>query len=153
MTKRCCHCREEKSLDSFGQDKSRSDGLNAECKVCMKARHAVYYQKNKDKVTRRDLAYYQSHKRECKRSARKSSLRRRFGITEGDYIRIFTRQLGRCAICGQPEPKGQWLSVDHNHVTGQVRGLLCDACNTAMGLLKEDSQRLISMLRYLEVNP
>jgi hypothetical protein len=44
----------------------------------------------------------------------------------------------------------QFLYVDHDHRTGEVRGLLCNACNTAIGLFEEDRARISSALSYLE---
>ncbi|MET9199049.1 endonuclease domain-containing protein [Gordonia sp. NPDC003585] len=53
---------------------------------------------------------------------------RQYELADGDYDRLLVAQGGRCAIC-LTEPRGRRLAVDHNHQTGQVRGLLCDKCN------------------------
>lgn len=55
-------------------------------------------------------------------------------------------QGGRCLLCGEVKP----LAVDHDHVTGAVRGLLCKGCNTGIGLLREDPMLLRAAARYLE---
>jgi hypothetical protein len=78
----------------------------------------------------------------------------KFGITVDDYSRLFTKQGGRCAICGRPETatrggKTKWLAVDHDHETGKVRGLLCQTCNSALGLLNDDITLLLSARDYL----
>jgi hypothetical protein len=53
-----------------------------------------------------------------------------------------------CAICGiKKEFKKLW--IDHNHDTGQIRGLLCMSCNTALGFLREDEYLINSLLKYL----
>jgi hypothetical protein len=62
-------------------------------------------------------------------------LKRRYGITIEQYDQMCERQGGACAICHE-SPK--ILYVDHCHVTGQVRGLLCNTCNTAMGSLRDE---------------
>jgi hypothetical protein len=62
-------------------------------------------------------------------------LLKRFGLTLEDYNRMLEEQGGRCAICGR-EPNGQQLSVDHDHETNEVRGLLCQPCNLALGHLE-----------------
>lgn len=56
-----------------------------------------------------------------------------YGLTPEDYDKMLLSQNGVCAICGS-EPGGRWkrLFVDHDHVTGAVRGLLCHLCNTAL---------------------
>lgn len=70
------------------------------------------------------------------------------GITVSDYDRMFVEQHGVCAICEQPELTRR-LSVDHNHATGKVRGLLCHRCNVAIGLFKENVDVLSSAIGYL----
>ena len=75
---------------------------------------------------------------------------RRVGSSLQEYEQLKERQQGVCAICGRPPVAKQRLSVDHCHVTGQVRGLLCDPCNTALGLLGDDPERLLAAARYLK---
>jgi hypothetical protein len=82
---------------------------------------------------------------------RNKHLRRRFGITQDEYEFLLTRQGGVCAICKRPPPVKGHLAVDHNHITGQLRGLLCRACNTALGSFNEDRETLAEALRYLDL--
>lgn len=80
---------------------------------------------------------------------------KKYDLTLADYNVIFEQQGGICAICGQPElatagfgvPKS--LAVDHNHETGQVRGLLCSACNIGLGCMKDDPNILAKAIAYL----
>lgn len=55
-----------------------------------------------------------------------------------------------CAICGAPSPDGRQLHVDHNHDTGEVRGLLCLKYNNALGSANDDPDLLRKMIDYLE---
>lgn len=74
---------------------------------------------------------------------------RQYGLTAEDYDALLERQNGVCAICFKP-PKGKSrLSVDHDHVTGRVRGLLCGPCNCSIGLLNEDADVFQSAINYL----
>lgn len=80
----------------------------------------------------------------------------RFGITPEQYNELFIVQGGVCASCGKPESKKhnksnrvQMLSVDHDHVTDQVRGLLCQDCNIAIGYFHDDPCRLQKAITYL----
>ena len=57
-----------------------------------------------------------------------SSLYKKYGITEQQYLEMLARQLGVCAICQKP-PKTRRLHVDHDHKTGRVRCLACHRCN------------------------
>jgi Recombination endonuclease VII len=81
----------------------------------------------------------------------------KFGITTADYDQMFAAQSGLCAICDKPPTKvsrgnrkATDLAVDHDHDTGVVRGLLCASCNTVLGLLGDDTDRLQAAIGYLE---
>lgn len=83
-------------------------------------------------------------------------LRRRYGITIGDYERMLAEQDEKCAICEKPEtridPRSgevQRLSVDHCHKTKVVRGLLCRRCNHTLGQYEDDPQPFLNMAAYL----
>lgn len=78
----------------------------------------------------------------------------KYGVTEAQYDAVYRKQGGVCAICGQPETtrrKGtvMRLAIDHDHLTGKFRGLLCNTCNRAIGLAKEDPGFLFAAARYL----
>jgi hypothetical protein len=76
-------------------------------------------------------------------------LRKKYKITQDDYDRMVADQQGRCAICHSEPPK---LSVDHDHATGAVRGLLCTRCNIGLGFMRDDISLLNSAARYLMIN-
>lgn len=79
-----------------------------------------------------------------------SYLKWRFGITLEDYNAMSEAQGHTCAICAQPETTtGRSLAVDHCHTTGRIRGLLCTACNVALGKLNDSIERLQSAQAYL----
>lgn len=92
----------------------------------------------------------------------KLELRRRalkkYGLTCEDYALILRRQNGVCAICKKNETvkdssgNMRRLDVDHNHITGKNRGLLCQSCNTALGKLKVDlgTELLLEAINYIE---
>lgn len=77
--------------------------------------------------------------------------RKRFGIGLAEYDALFKAQRGVCAICNKQSDKK--LAVDHDHDTGEVRGLLCGACNRGIGLLKDDAQILHKAIEYLKSHP
>jgi len=78
--------------------------------------------------------------------------KRRPAVTREEYDRRFAEQKGICAICGNPPREGRRLSIDHCHDTNRIRGLLCDRCNTAIGLLKDNTATLKAAIEYLERN-
>ena len=74
------------------------------------------------------------------------------GISSSQYTQMNNDQMGLCAICVEPDRYGKELSVDHCHATGRIRGLLCSACNPALGAFADDPQRLLSAATYLQRN-
>ena len=89
---------------------------------------------------------------------RESRLRATYGLTAEDFDAMAEVQEWVCAVCEQPEDKVSEtgvllpLSVDHDHDTGRVRGLLCHKCNTAIGLLRDDPELADRVAEYLRLN-
>jgi hypothetical protein len=87
---------------------------------------------------------------------RRHYLKKEFGITIEQYDVMFESSNGCCYICGKPEtakkPNGQprRIAVDHDHATGQVRGLLCTNCNHVIGHAKDNVEVLRAAINYLE---
>jgi hypothetical protein len=82
-----------------------------------------------------------------------SGLRRLYGISGRTYNRMRQQQKGKCAICGKSaEEIGKRLTVDHDHKTGKVRGLLCGMCNSALGFAKDSTEVLGAAIKYLKEN-
>lgn len=78
------------------------------------------------------------------------SLRTKYGITLQEYNNLFQKQSGCCAICKKHQTDLiKTFHIDHNHKTGEIRGLLCQQCNHAIGLLKDDSEIIASALEYV----
>jgi hypothetical protein len=80
---------------------------------------------------------------------REIHLRNKFGLTPQEYDRILEAQGGVCALCERPPTPGISLHVDHDHATGEIRGLLCMRCNNALGLFGEDPDLLKRAARYV----
>ena len=93
--------------------------------------------------------WYSKHAEQARENARKSSYKIKYGITIETYERLLTEQGGVCAICGG-SPQDRRLSVDHDHATGLVRGLLCRKCNSAIGYMSDSLDKLQRATRYLE---
>ncbi len=98
------------------------------CSECKALRYELF-RKNPDNAAR------------IRAYVRKSNLKRNYGVDE-------TFVDGKpCAICGRAEFNGRRPHVDHDHLTGEVRGILCHNCNTGIGLLGESN--LLRALEYL----
>ena len=77
---------------------------------------------------------------------RDSKRARRYGLTLAEYRALQARQGNVCAICRK---RARVLCIDHCHVTGRVRGLLCPKCNSALGFCDDDPRLLRAALAYL----
>ncbi len=75
---------------------------------------------------------------------------KKFGLVPEQYEELLSSQGFVCAICLKQDPLGRRLAVDHCHTTGKIRGLLCSLCNTAIGMLKDDTTSLLRAVSYLE---
>ena len=133
--KTCSTCKADRPASEYHRSASTTDGLDPRCKPCRKTatqRHAIDPQRKRD-----------------------ASMRRLYGIGVAEYDAMFEDQGGLCAICGMTEQMTRLgvtrgLCVDHDHETGRVRGLLCAACNFAIGKFQDDPARLRAAAEYLE---
>lgn len=78
----------------------------------------------------------------------KYHIKSKYGVTEEAYNALFQAQNGRCKICRLNSPKK--LSIDHDHTTGRIRGLLCQSCNVGVGMFKDDVDLLAKAIEYLK---
>lgn len=161
-TKVCSVCRKEKDTCEFHKCHGYRDGLQAACKVCKLAQNRRwresnpekvrtskkgYRERNHDVLRENQRAYMESHKVEIAECRRRWNLSKRYGISMADFAEIIDRQGGGCAVCGR---SGGRQCVDHDHKTGEVRGILCVRCNVAIGSLGDDVSGLMRAVRYLE---
>ncbi len=121
-----------------------------------RVKEAAYRAAHREKINAYARSWYATHVEKYKTYAGrdKESMadrvrRRLYGLSIGAYDAMLEEQGGCCAICRRP-PGKHGLNVDHDHVTGAVRRLLCSNCNTGLGLFQEDPNLLRAALRYLE---
>lgn len=79
---------------------------------------------------------------------RDEQLMKRYGIDHAEFLRMEEAQGGVCKICHKPPSYG-YLHVDHDHNTGEVRGLLCRSCNLGLGMFKDCALKLYHAMQYL----
>lgn len=133
--KRCSKCGETKPLSEFHQRKKSKDGRQAVCKVCTR----VY-----------DVEHRKANYESCRAAVRNYNYKSQYGITLSKYDEMLEAQGGGCASCGKtPEKNGRRLAVDHDHETGEVRGLLCIHCNNIVGYLESCPELYNLVVRYL----
>lgn len=139
-TKTCTKCEETKPVSEFSQRGMGAYGplLRSSCKACNSERAKQWHADNPGRAV--------SNKR-------KQLLWELYRLTPQDYFRILDAQGGVCAICGKPpgaaHARDMRLAVDHDHETGSVRGLLCQSCNRAIGLLGDNPVLMRRAISYL----
>jgi hypothetical protein len=87
--------------------------------------------------------------RKCVTCERDRQLKFKYGITQEEYDALLEAQGGGCAVCGAT-PEEEELPVDHDHDTGEVRGILCNNCNNGIGRFEDSPELLRSAADYLE---
>jgi hypothetical protein len=137
QTKKCSKCKEFKELTHFYKNRHKSDGLQDRCRVCHKEYLNKWRAENPEKRKQQN----------ARRNHRVNNLRNLYGLSPEDFELMARTQNGLCAIC-QSLP--DQLVVDHCHITGNVRGLLCNKCNRGIGQLNDDIETVRSALEYLE---
>ena len=126
--KKCSKCKKTKPLSAFYVRRDRGNSVRSACKSCDKT-------ENKE--------FYETYSRD-------RHLKKTYGITLEQYDAMLESQDGECAICGTCEPGGRGrFHVDHCHSSEEVRGLLCAACNLALGNFKDNIETLLSAVNYL----
>lgn len=129
-TKVCSSCKEEKDVSAYYSRKISVDGLRGQCKKCEKRYGSKWHKEGRW----RDWHY-----------------RRSYGISEGSVGRLLLTQGSKCAICSShldfPSRK---THLDHDHKTGEVRGILCSRCNTGLGKFNDSIETLEKAIRYLK---
>jgi len=143
MIKTCNVCFEDfpATVECFHRDKHKKDGLHNACKIC-RLKQAAEYRKN-------HVEERKKYRDENKEKTRFNLLLKTYGISREDYKTMNDSQNGVCAICGF-DNNGKPLYVDHDHRTNKIRGLLCQKCNTAIGLLYDDPDIIKKAAKYLE---
>lgn len=130
---RCARCKEDKPTSSYAKSSAKVNGYQSYCRPCAteRRRASPTYRPPLDKERETQFKY-------------------RYGITKADFDQMWEEQAGECAICFNTltlELRG--YAIDHNHETGEVRGLLCNRCNTGLGLFRDNPSYLASAEVYL----
>lgn len=152
MDKQCCTCKEFKNVIEFGKRKGRPNGTS-QCKQCERDRKAGYMRERRASNIEAARKYDREYRKANPKKIRSINLKRLYGLTLEDFNRILLQQDNKCAICPHEHLDGHKstiLHVDHDHITGANRGLLCKKCNTGLGEFKDNIQWLLNAVEYLK---
>ena len=129
----CPKCKIEKPLTDFHKSRVRK------CKSCYNEYARHYWAENRNKIQ----SWPSRSRTALRKINRRNHLKRKFNLMPEDIPDV-------CMVCGSKNLNGRALSVDHCHVTGRVRGVLCGGCNVALGAVKDNPITLRTLAIYLE---
>jgi hypothetical protein len=132
--KKCTKCYKTKPLEEFAKS---GEKRKSRCKSCHNEYYKEYY---------KDPERYGKHKERIKNNRYAGS---RYGMSREDWEVFIKRNNGMCEICS----KRKATCVDHDHVTGEVRGRLCTSCNVSIGQLGDTVESLQKVVNYLTKSP
>lgn len=142
QTKVCGACKERNPFTDYYNSKTSVDGFTPRCKRCDTEARKKWQANNREK---------------SQLSQRKRNIKHKYGLDYDSYLQLLGSQNHKCAICEAEENTSAYgkhnsphFSVDHNHDTGKVRGLLCNQCNRALGMFKDSPEILEKALKYLQ---
>lgn len=177
--KQCYLCLEFKYLIEFSKSDRYRDGVRNNCRACAVRKSTEWARLNPDRTKDRKKRWTENNRESVRKSSRERYARdavkrrasaqqrratpegketrrwewikRKYGLSKDQWNALFDSQGQRCGCCSTSEPghKRGW-HVDHNHTTGQVRGIVCGNCNTMLGCAKESPDNLLAGIAYLD---
>jgi hypothetical protein len=103
-----------------------------------------YYAHHEERKAAARARYHKNRKR-----SRDLKMLRLYSLTQQDYETMVVKQGNKCAICGGPPRIQPMFVIDHDHITGKVRGLLCQPCNVGIGMLQDNLEIVKKAESYL----
>ena len=169
IDKTCIKCNETKALSEFWKRSSKDTARQSYCKQCHSQKNREWLENNSERKRERSRQWAALNKDRRRENHQKwyAANRERqlelnklwqaanrakkngklYGLSEEQYFELLDRAGGRCEVCQRAEGR---LCVDHCHVTGEVRGVLCSRCNTGVGMLGDCAEGIRSALDYFE---
>lgn len=127
--KQCTKCQLFKTINNFAYINKSKNKINPKCKSCINDYQQIWIQSESGR-----------------KSVNKCRLKSKYNLSIEEYNEMLEEQNYHCKIC----PSDLNLVIDHDHKTGQVRGVLCDTCNRTLGLFKDDVEILLRAINYLK---
>jgi len=151
---KCCRtCVEYKPLEHFSKDATKKDGKNTQCKSCYSEYHGANHARINARRKALHVRYSERSKAYSKEWAKanpekvKNKSLAKYGLDLDGFNCLVELQHGLCKICECELIIGKHSHVDHDHDTGEVRGILCQNCNTKLGWYEKHTG---SIHRYLK---
>ena len=138
--KKCTKCYKsfENTLEWFPANKKFKSGLSSLCRHCTYLATKSWKKKNGERE---------------KTNRRRCALKQAYGLSLAGYEELLKSQGGGCRICGRKDvgsSRCEYFHVDHDHISGKIRGLLCNGCNRGLGYLQDSPELILKALNYLK---
>ena len=161
LDKYCPKCKTMRKVELWPRCRTRKDGLGSWCKLCM----ADYRSVNKNRLNQHRRDWYRKDPKKYKENAsqkwREEGRDKYYGLTPGTISSMMESQHGECAnpSCYKDITQERQAMVDHDHSCCPVlpgcgkcvRGLLCRGCNWTLGRFDDDREKVMGLIRYLEI--
>ncbi len=162
---RCTKCGARKSEANFYRTTRNRSGFRSWCRACCaadtrkwtaahreQARAAAKrrYEAHPERYRAASLRWRAAHPERAREADLRGRLKRKYGATVGQVLRLREAQHGKCAICNEPLGPGHGTHVDHDHAKKIVRGLLCGGCNKGLGHFRDSLVIVARAARYLQ---
>lgn len=145
-TKICTKCKEIKDLSEFDKRSRSKDGLKSRCKTCSRKDHYLWQKSNPNNKYKSK----RNHELKNPDKTRDKKLRQKYGLTSKEYDDILNKQNESCAICKRHKSEfKKALHTDHNHSSGEIRGILCQKCNRGLGYFNDNPELLKAAIDYI----
>ena len=148
QTKVCSKCKIDKPFSDYFKDNKRKIGIRCKCKECCNVDTLGWREKHRSEYNN----YAAEWRAKNPTRQHKTEIKRRYSLEIEGYDKLLVEQNYQCKICNKqhnPAIKRGRLYVDHNHETNQVRGLLCSACNSAIGHFNDRVDIIQKAISYL----
>lgn len=155
--KNCSKCGTPKPPEAFYR---RGAGRQNQCIECSKSAAKEWYAANPEyrRTKAKDWRqanpdYVREYRKTNRRDIYLTESARKYGITREQFAQMLERQSEKCATCFRAfdwDDKQAKPHIDHCHKTGKIRGLLCNGCNSALGIINENIETLSNLIEYLK---
>lgn len=148
--KTCTKCNTTKFITEFSARKGSADGYRQQCKSCVNAGKAAWKKANQEVCRNYNKQWRKENPKKSAAIAERTYYKQKYGITVKQKEEMIAQQNNCCAICQQPFSASKHTCVDHNHQTGDVRGILCTSCNHGLGKFKDSITYMQNAIAYIK---
>jgi len=150
--KKCSLCKVTKSFSDFYFSKQKKDGYDSWCKKCKLKNNKKYVQDHLKEKREYRHNYHLKNRDKSLMQSKYNNLQIKYGITSKEYDQLIKSQNYSCKICSADISGKGKSQIDHCHITGRIRGILCRDCNLGLGFFKDSLKTMIAAIEYIDAD-